>query len=176
MFKVSCGTWRTAIIIPALGVAVKVPNIRIGTIWKHYKDTRSMAELMVRIREDVRYWYHPACTPMCLFGGYVMNLREAWFSLSSKPSEMVLPTYVSLFGVANLMPAGQLHDVSSAQLWSAALSVADWDELDPHTWSEPRNFVRDRKGRLRLVDYGDPRTQRVIRLHRESFARAFKDL
>ena len=176
MIRIAHGTWRAAIIVPALGIAVKVPKVRIRTIWKRYKDISSVKALVDEFREDVKYWEHPASVPMCVFGGWLMNLKEAWFSFSTGSNQVVLPTYASLFGLANLMPAGRPHEVTGSKLWNTALSVASWDELDSHAWSEAGNFVRDQTGRIRLVDYGDRRTQQTILRHREKFELAFKDL
>ena len=114
---------------------------------------------------------------MRLFGGWVMNVREAAFSAIHGSHEMVMPTYFSVFGFANVMPAGQGHDIPRASIWMTALSVVGgWGVLDAHTWSEAANFVRDREGRLRLVDYGDPRTQRALRCYEQQFITAFQAL
>jgi hypothetical protein len=104
---ISQGTWRLTIVIPSLGIAIKLPQPRIGTLWRHYKEIRTISELLGMLRSEIRYYDHPAQAPMCLLGGWLMNLRESWFTLRHGRDGVTVPTYASLFGLINLMPAGK---------------------------------------------------------------------
>ncbi len=105
-----------------------------------------------------------------------MNLQEFFFSLSYGSSSFVLPTYFSFFGLVNILPAGEECQLPRVVPWRAALSVVTPTWIDPHTWSNTKNFVRDRKGRLRLVDYGERRTRQVLSQYRVAFEQAFAKL
>lgn len=176
MIRVSRGKWRTALVISGLGIALKLSNVRIGVLWRRYKSIRSVKDLKLTIVDELNGWYLPASIFSCLFGGWLMNFREFFFSFSYGSSSLVLPTYFSFFGLMNIMPAGEECTLPDLQIWEAALTVAEFKELDPHTWSNSKNFIRDRKGRLRLADYGDSRTRQALCLYREGFERAFAAL
>ena len=183
---IKTGTSRIALVMPGLGIVIKLPRIKL------FRVLGSIVYL-VRRKEWFRLWLNTKNPPtysnfsyQCdIFGGLVANISEFWFYLITR-NPFLQPTYLSLFGLVNIQRYGEPCTMDEGPFRKEMERIVGQDcYLDSHHFTNAKNFcmvarwvkTNDKKRlvvRLRMTDYGSPRTQAVIvlrghRLH-ERFA------
>lgn len=161
--KFKKGRYRFVFVFPSLGIAIKLPFIRligiIGRIVSH------MIHLRFRLihREMIVSVYNSGISGYrsYLFGGIITNWEEFMFFRKTK-NPFLLPTYFSFFGFFNIQKAGEPCKLKYVDLWCQLYELTNgrvWDSS--HHFENPDNFCFD-KGKIKIVDYGDGKTHRVI--------------
>ena len=159
--KISKGKNRIVLILPSMGVVVKIAII---------SPIKSFRCLFRTIKS--KNWKYLRREFMSPFGrgipkfkdylllGIIHNWLEFWFYVKTK-NTFLQPTYFSLLGLFNIQKLGkvskfsfvnlrcQLHELTKGKIWKHS-----------HHFSNSDNFCFD--GKLRMFDYGDKRTQEVI--------------
>ena len=168
------GRYRFVIVFPSIGVAIKLPIIRLGETLKEL--TRAIKRLdfggikvSTRISIDqggiVGYKHY-------LFGGFFFNWREFLFFLKTR-HPFLQPTYFSFFGLFNVQKADKPCPVNRnefrAQLRKITNNRAGWDS---HHFTNPDNFCLH-SSRLRMCDYGSKGTQEIITEHGQKIYESF---
>lgn len=180
------GRERIALLMPALGIVVKLPRIKI---WKVIREAASM----IRKRKWNRLWTHLKNNPTSeifsfwnmLFGGIAANFSEFWFYASTW-HRFVRPTYFSLFGLFNIQSYGASLKMGEGEFLAALERIIEENWMhDIHHFANPANFglrqgtaydddgEKRRRLRLCIADYGSPRTQAVITLFGRDLFKSF---
>lgn len=109
-----------------------------------------------------------------IMAGILQNLREA--GLSDELGEIVAPTLFSLQGLLNLQESAQplkLEGGDFQVMYNDLYEATNGGiEDDPHTFGNQENYGWH-KGEIKLIDYGDVRSERILRRDREKFKKVF---
>ncbi len=146
------GKNRIVLIFPALGFALKFPNI-------HF--IRAARQLFT-------YGFHNPFPGEInrsltehLFKGIGDNWREFRFYFT-RHHPFCLPTYFSLFGLCNIQRAGKPCRLGMQELWNEIHSITAGEAFqDAHHFSNPLNFCHV-GNHLKILDYGHLKTQEII--------------
>ncbi len=149
--------------------AIKIARVRLikylATIRQNWTRAENLKNFLRLVKKDLCY---PIDTDggfkHLIFRGLLANLREfAYFVLKRCPNMM--PIYFSLLGFVNIQRSGLPCDLDYRTLWFDHIQGKLQDDgiESPvrrfgHHFSNSENFCFDSKGRLRMVDYGDPET------------------
>jgi len=157
--KIKKGTTRIAWLIPFFGIVIKFPVIKPKEFFICLRDGfRNWEYMKIQLRAPIGRGI-PKFKD-CLFWGIKCNWQEFCFYIRTR-NIFLQPTYFSLFGLVNIQRLGkpckftttdlwcQLHELTNGKVWAHS-----------HHFAEPDNFCFD--GTLRIVDYGDKRTQGVV--------------
>jgi hypothetical protein len=154
---------RIVFVFPRLGFVVKVARIRL---WSGLKSLRGFYKFgyfwkgLLLCSEDAfgsprRFW----------FKGIRDNWMERSFYKSSPCREFLQPTVFSLLGLVNIQIWGRI--LSQEEFDSARLLPRFYDltegkvHEDVHHFTEGHNFCAV-DGKLKMVDYGSPKTREVV--------------
>ena len=156
------GSQRTVFVFPGLGVVIKIPISIVGLI-SNYKFRRMP-------RQSTRsFWWCVRGTGLDIYKAVQVNWHEfTYYHQSRHP--ILQPTYFSFFGLLNIQRYGlpfvmQCSEDYQGEMYLQMMALTD-DGMrdcggDPHHFRDPLNFgVED--GKLRIHDYGDPKTQKVL--------------
>ena len=164
--KFKKGRNRIVLVLPLLGIAVKLPIVHFFTV------TASLAKRIVHLDfKIIRILMRvsPDCDGFIgyrnlLFGGTLTNWREFLFFYKTK-NPFLQPTYFSLFGLINIQKLGQLCTMEQRTFQSQLRDVTNdgvgWDD---HHFINPDNFCFS-NGKLRILDYGSKITQETVILY-----------
>ncbi|MDO8512509.1 MAG: hypothetical protein Q7S57_04505 [bacterium] len=109
-----------------------------------------------------------------LFHGIACNWREYRFYSRTK-HPFLQPTYFSFFGTVNIQKYGRPVRIPfedeynrdkwwTRMFWMPVLGITNGEVIrDGHHFLNPENFCQDIFGRPKIVDYGLPRTQEIIK-------------
>lgn len=160
--EIKKGTWRIAILIPKLNIAIKLPRIYLKTAYK-------MALSRIKYKGFSRLmWkeifefgvYSPETILARLFKGIAENFGEFVFYLSTR-HVFLLPTYFSVFGLINVQKLAIEPKINDRDLLYQ-MATLTYDKANGHHYRNPANFSYQ-NGKLQILDYGDPRVQRVVK-------------
>ena len=133
-------------------IAVKLPRI-------HFFSFLSLFLYHVKHGNLLKYLnYQPkvyGSARRLLFRGLIHNWNEFYFYLKSH-SDILLPTYFSLFGFVNIQKKGEKFEMKEGDLWIQILKLKNkecW--IDGHTFSNVDNFCKENY-KIKMIDYGDP--------------------
>lgn len=162
--KIAKGKLRFVVALPSLGIAIKFP--RIYFLRMFYQLLRDVLFLSwVRV-------YRMACFGIdspavwgyrkMLFAGIRTNWREFRFFRTTR-NPFCQPTYFSFFGLLNIQKFAEtpcnLHwRVLAVQIYEITNELS---RMDGHHFEFQENFCFE-GGKLRILDYGSPKTQLVI--------------
>ena len=156
------GRDRLVLVFPKRGVVIKIAVVRlletmgvvIRRIWRLdfrgiYKDATRQMDIGIEGYKDM------------LLGGILANWREFLFFLKTRNS-FLQPTYFSLFGLINVQKMGDPCTMKWRDLWYQFCELTDDAVNDAHHhFAAPGNFCFD-VGKLKIVDYGNKKTQKII--------------
>lgn len=173
--KIAKGNLRYVIVFPFLGIAVKFPRIRLIAVILRVVRHAFFMRLGTIYREAFRISID--CTGIwgykrLLFGGIRANWNEFLFFQKTK-NLFCQPTYFSLLGLFNIQKFGfpcNLHWRTLAIQVEEITGGATRD--DGHHFDKCKNFCLA-DGRLRLLDYGSKKTQRIIAEFGERIFKSF---
>lgn len=171
--EIAQGTHRFVVAFPRLGIAVKIAKIRplkaltsfISPFW-HLNSCKKP-----RLINAFRQFYFETfkCSVYALatakhhfFIGLADNWREFTFYRRTR-NPFLQPTYFSLFGFVNFQRSNtppcneNPGDIYMGLYYLTDCRVSD----DGHHFDEPNNFTVE-SGRLKILDYGHPTTQKII--------------
>ena len=171
--KIKKGWNRIVFIFPSLEIAVKLPIVHLlkavrGLIeYVSHLSSCNFKRLFRGLRREMalpsdcdEYPYFRSF----LFGGIMANWRELLFFLKTK-NPFLQPTYFSLCGVVNIQKMGEPCLISRDELQERLYGLTNSANCDDgHHLSNPDNFCFD-KGRFRILDYGNRKTQKIITAH-----------
>jgi len=156
--EIKKGTWRYVILLPFLGIAIKLPRIYLTEAWDVIIFTLGCKGWWrIELFKNDVYTY--SSLKGWLFKGMVNNWLEYKFYIQTK-HPFCVPTYLSLLGLINiqrLVTISQFDDLDLGYQLKLILGKAD-----VHHWGNPSNFTFE-TGRLQILDYGDPEVQAAIR-------------
>lgn len=159
------GSNRVVVDLIKLGFVVKLPIVR-GIL------LAQSLYVLLKKSSFIPFWRW-VCYPMdscglcgikrLAFKGFADNWREFAFSRFER-HPFAQTTYFSLFGLVNVQKRG---DPLGMDYWDFRRQVERLigQKLfysDPHHFASMQNFCLH-DGRLRMVDYGSPKTRKVIR-------------
>lgn len=174
--QIKKGRDRVVLLLPKIGIVLKFPIVHLLTA----------ARLLRRyLGEDRHHWRHnvhlefqiPIDHMMsgikgALFRGVVASWRE--FRLHQTTRHAFLqPTYISLLGLVNVQKYGEPYGGDYRALWTQMLNITEaavW--ADNHHFSNPDNFCVY-KGKLRMLDYGNPKGYPVVLQYGDRILEAF---
>lgn len=141
---ISSGKDRLVFIIPFLGMVIKFP--------KSEKGSRTNFQ-------EWRFWkrkHNIFCQP---------TFRAFGFKVSNNGKRF----WISMQKMGN-----QICNMDQEQFFiKISMLTKRVSESDGHHFEKPTNFCYDKKGHLKMLDYGDRKTQRVINLFGETIYRDF---
>jgi hypothetical protein len=167
------GRYRFVFVFPQLGIAVKLPAIRlfkaIGTLIGHVIHLR-FRRLLWNMARPIGHGFE-GCQDE-LFGGVWTNWNEFWFYQQTR-NEFLQPTYFSLFGLFNIQKAGRPCDLDDDDLWFQIKEIVGDDVYDDaHHFRNSSNFCSD-NGKIKMLDYGNKKTHRIIAEHGKKIFESF---
>ncbi len=167
IIQLKVGTTRIAIMIPFLGIVVKIPKISFIHVTKKFlkygfsQKTRKQFYL---------YMLSPFGLRTLLAAGIVANWSEYLFYRKTK-NPFVLPTYFSIFGFCNIQAIGEECDYTNTEIWLVLHEIAGNDLFgDNHCFMNSKNFCVSGGGKLRQLDYASKGSQKVILKYGQQFA------
>lgn len=168
-WTVKRGSWRTVVLIPKLGIAVKFPKIRIDSVVKEIK------WMVKEKRWKLLWWFctDKAKEPMLMKGlllhGIMTNQSEYRFWRKTK-NRFLWPTRFSFFGFFNIQRLGKQVLLSNEDVWEKLTNITAEVCIDKHCFRNRDNFTLTKDGKLRLLDYGSIKSQKVVTKHGDTFA------
>lgn len=154
------GYHRTVLIFPLLGIVIKIPICHFFSV-----AVESLRLIKERRWKTIRFLLTSPIDvhlgwPKRLFFGIACNWGE--FSLSCRRGNPFLqPTYFSLLGLFNVQKMAQPCQICYDTLWCQLYDLTNgeiWQ--DHHHFENPENFCLE-DGKLKILDYGSPKTQKI---------------
>jgi len=157
--QIKKGQNRIVFVFPKIGIVIKIPIVHFISFTRNVSfwstSNCSLSEYFRLSRKDI------GGPRRLLFKAIADNWGEFYFFLKTRHL-FVQPTYFSFFGFFNIQKRGEHCNISCTDIWCQLHELTDgmvWK--DSHHFAEPKNFCLD-KGKLKIVDYGDPEVQEVI--------------
>ena len=155
------GHHRFVFVFPSLGIAVKLPFIRLLCLVKN------VFYLSVRMKWR-SLWIGMSFPLEChfafrgfLFHGIVDNWREFMFFQRTR-NVFLQPTYFSFFGLFNIQKTSEPCTLDYKDLWCQLYEITSGKVyVDGHHFKNPDNFCFA-NGKLRILDYGSKKIHGVI--------------
>jgi len=171
---IKIGREKIVLLMPKLGIVVKLPRIRfVGVIksvihnllkgdWLRLKTHFKRAPTI----PEFSYWYP-------ILSGIVTNFSEFWYYATTW-NPFLQPTYFSLFGLINIQRYGEPCTMPQQEFRNELERIVGQKYMwDSHHFINPANFcltvgkMREKDSeisrvRLRMHDYGTPRSQAVV--------------
>jgi len=162
--EIKKGTWRLAILLPCCGLALKLPRIHFYQGLKDLKNYLRKDWRAKKLKNIFRALFkHTVFTPDSLkgwfFRGMVENWQEWTFYRKSK-NPFLLPTYFSIFGWLNIQQLGMEPEIEE-QIFLTQLLIFSQSKTWGKHYALRKNFSF-RNGKLQILDYGDPKVQRIV--------------
>ncbi len=160
------GADRVVVLLPALGLVVKLPIIRVVRFLHSFagcfKDRRFVLKrLWMGVETPVSY--HFGFRGM-LFKGLHANWCEFWFYWRTR-NAFLQPTYFSFFGLLNIQQMGEPCLLDDVDVWSQLSGLTKRDVWkDSHHFANASNFGFW-NGKFRMFDYGSKASREVAALH-----------
>lgn len=172
------GDDRIVLVIPGLGIVIKVPNFRTST----HNVRHCAGMLWMNRREVVRYpwgcrrfiWYVIEAIGKFLLAcvrGVVANWCEWAYFLSADPMRCALlaPTHVSIFGLLNIQSYRKPSDDRGFGIeYALRFACDDMDPMefkkydDNHHFQNQSNFHVPDDRTIVFLDYGSRKVQRLL--------------
>jgi hypothetical protein len=172
---IAVGNDRIVVAIPRLGIVVKVPNIRTSSAHiSYYCGMWWMNRRGIRMYPwgNRRFtWYIIEAIGLFLANtvrGVPENWREWTYYVRADAAGLLVPTYISVFGLLNVQayrePSRERgHAISYALALAAgidSLKMARYD--DNHHFSHSGNFHVPESRTILFLDYGSKKVQRFV--------------
>ena len=156
--QIKKGTWRIAILLPELNIAIKLPRIYLRNAWKIIKKILT-SKTWLRWQLFVNTVYSEISLKQWLFRGIVENWQEFCFYQKTRHLFCV-PTYFSLFGLFNIQKLGTEPKINNRDLHYQFVILTS-NKARGHHYDNNANFSYQ-NGKLQILDYGAPRVQKVV--------------
>lgn len=160
------GKDRIVVVIPRLGIVVKLPRIKIYSALRITFFSRGGLVSVIKRNLSYDVWCLSGYRSL-FFKSILINWYEFWFYQTTK-NPLLQPTYFSLFGLLNIQKIGlrtfSLGCGGMYRYLEPYLDLRDiqYLEKDGHHFFNSHNFCLTEGGLLRMVDYGDEQTMSVI--------------
>ena len=179
MYK-SKGTCRIVFVFPTLGIAVKIPIIRMGSALKDIHYITKSNDPLTRTYHQIMYkWDYFGSIKGFLFHGVFENLHEYLFYLFFKNRFPIQPTYFSFFGLCNVVKVGNPLSLSKIEFiswWGKIVDIVGIDiRKDLHNFECPENFTQNGND-LFFLDYGSEKIRNFLLSHGKKFFGFFNDV
>lgn len=169
------GSRRIVLIFPKLGFVIKLPRI---FIWVFMKRMFKFFPYYPKNKwQWMKKWFKYDVDVLTGFRDIMYKgIHDNWYErqLYKKTKNVLLqPTYFSFFGILNIQKYGEIHKMYFAYLLQEFMNLTE-DEAwkDNHHFANWRNFCFE-NGKLKIIDYGSKRTQKIILKYGEKIAREF---
>ena len=170
--RISKGESRIVLAIPAFGIVIKCARVHFWPFKDLYSNVVGMGkEMLPNPDPEVRamYWeFVRGSIRRCLrqfFKGVAENWNErSYFKHTNALARLFLqPTYLSVFGIANIQRYGEpISEDRNIEVCMAFYKVAGQALVhDSHHWTHARNFHLAADG-PKALDYGNRSTQKII--------------
>lgn len=180
--RIHYGTYRIAILLPWLGLAVKIPRIHIIRYLRDYPQAIvlivSGERMALRgfIRDHTGSIEMDGSMRNRLLKGIWDNWREYWFWHRYRP-RFTIPTYFSFLGLVTIQPLAIPYEgqepLSQFEDRIQSLSCSRRLKLeDIHHFCNVENYGIH-QGRVGLIDYGGYVTQKLLIQYQQELEHAF---
>ncbi|MES3004839.1 MAG: hypothetical protein V4690_01850 [Patescibacteria group bacterium] len=159
------GTTRIVLIIPVIGIVLKLPVLEIARVSKVFFRNLFRGKFRSISIEMHEYWGF-------LFSGIIANWSEYRFYQRTRHT-FLQPTYFSLFGLFNIQKLGNACNMKTLDVWCQLVDItskAVW--ADPHCFDEADNFCFDNK-QFKMLDYASEGAQKVVLSHGDKIVQFF---
>lgn len=184
------GDRRSVLVIPSLGIAIKIAVIRWSEAWRllktakrnhgryvlGYRNTSAQpfmdfiwCQIFERTVED-RSDGRGISLKKLLFAGIVDNWHEYWFyKLNPGLQTLLQPTYATFFGIVNIQKYGKpikesKEDAYYKLLYKAYRAiVGEGLDRDGHHFFYEGNFHLRKDGKVVFLDYGGSATRKILK-------------
>lgn len=162
--QIKKGQDRFVFVFPSLKIVVKLPIIHF--VIAFYPELLRVA-FGKSIRTGLKYskGYFLMRRPSPFWRALFKGLHDNWgeFHFYQKTKNVFLqPTYFSFFGFLNIQLYGELYPDKDEDIWRKLCVITNDDVMNnPHHFRKSCNFCLH-NGRLRILDYGDVKTQEII--------------
>lgn len=150
------GTCRTVLLIPSLGIVIKVAKIRLISAVVDFWPIRRRRLWGLKLASNVHgspRWF--------LLRGIHDNWGEFVYYIWTR-HPLLQPTYFSLLGLINIQRLTEPCTMNGRDLLAHISQLTNkgaWK--DSHHFVNPNNFAYD-GDKLKICDYGGPSTQELI--------------
>ncbi len=186
---IKIGDTRIVVVLPLLGVVIKIARIRIikvikrhhrilfGSLADEYRPCKKRFEILLK------HWKYPSeyrgFPRWCLFSGIMCNRRECQLSRELLDLKLIAPTYFSLGGLINIQACTEKMPEDKerhSRIWRRLLhEVSEKDFFkDTHHWAtETDNNCGLWNGQMVMYDYGGFFTGDLIRQYDKQIKKIF---
>lgn len=186
---IEIGETRIVIILPFLGIVIKIARIRLISCFKihrryffgkdfapEYKPYRQRLR-MLRDRWS-RASYYNYSPRWHLFAGSMSNLREYRLSRKLDQLNLLAPTFFSLWGLVNIQAYTKRPPQDPERhmrIWKGLLDISERDFFkDAHHWAdETEGNIGLWRGYLVMHDYGGFFTGPILKRHGKKIKEVF---
>lgn len=163
--KIKAGQDRLVVVMPEIGIAVKIPIVHIWLAMKMIRnDGWECLRHSAAARHSPRYY---------LFKGIIANWSEFTFYQKTR-NPFVQVTYFSLVGMFNIVRVDDPCQLDKKILRKQLYEITEGAiSRDGHHFNNPDNFCF-RDGKLKMLDYGSPATQQIATKYGESIREKFR--
>lgn len=190
------GTSRIVVIVPKLGIVLKIARINllkaiflilIAFGFERGFQFNKVIKIKVWLRQRKYYFKHGIFGPTIrapepslsyfLFRGLACNLSEFIYYLRNRNNNFLIPTYFSIFGIVNIQSLQKDVCNSDDKVFQHLTKFTERNELfkhSPHTFAEQSNFCVDKEGKLCVLDYAAKGLQKMAKKYGDRFHSPFE--
>ncbi|MFA5358514.1 MAG: hypothetical protein WC310_01675 [Patescibacteria group bacterium] len=175
--KIKKGTTRTVFVFDRL--AVKFPVIGAKSILKLIKYEIKDGNYRFLLESFWKFnWRQYGSPQRFLFAGIITNWKEFIYFLKNSGDPFLTKTFISLFGLVNVQEAGKPFEVvDQLEFENTLIKLMGLDAwMDPHVFSDQSSFIVTADDKVKIVDYGDPKTHEVLAKYSSIIAEALPKL
>jgi hypothetical protein len=179
------GQDRIVILLPLIGLVVKLPRIRLLAIIREVYRF-SVRSLFGKKKEFNRvlltkFFTRSIAASQAFLGfralllsGLITNWSEFIFYVKTRNS-FLQPTYFSFFGLLNIQRLGKSLQLTIEEFEPQMVEFINYEnyQADSHHFTKRNNFC-GHQGKLRILDYGSKVTQKIVRKFGEKIHQNFK--
>jgi len=178
--RIEKGTARTVFIFPSLNIALKIAMFNLSSTKKLLIRIIKSGQIKKRLRDEFFLFTcdSKGTLKKYLLRGITENLNEYIFYVRHRKKLPIQPTYISLFGICNIVKIAsplRLSDEAWRMWWSNIVNIIGCTIIkDPHIFEKSENFSREGDA-LMFLDYGSKKTQAILRTHGKKFFNFYKN-
>lgn len=173
--QIKKGQDRIVFVFPSLRIVIKLPIIHVFLAFcpEFFRVAKEKGVALEYLKRHLTYrleilggfWG-------LLLRGLIANWSEFCFYRKTR-NPFLQPTYFSLFGFLNIQRYDEPCQMKDLNLWRHFCALTGNEvKNDPHHFRESHNFSLH-NGKLRILDYGDRRTQKIVLKQGEKIAEFF---
>nr|MDD3720009.1 hypothetical protein [Candidatus Gracilibacteria bacterium] len=174
--KIETGTSRLSFV--GNKYTLKLPSIDFSIfglvyniVYGSYKSKKSLDYIGKTLKHNITHWFYTN------LDNIRANLIE--YRLGKKYPELVMKTRISVFGILNIQESGKvLSEEDNDKIWSAMISYFSNHNnaiAGGHAFYDSGDFARDANGKVKLIDAGSKRVEKILESEGENMLKAFNE-